>query len=260
MALRRLPVQLRSARDALLDLCFPPRCQGCQELKHHLICDDCRRAIDRIQPPLCARCGRPFDTVAHTADICGGCRQASPAFEVARAIGTHTGPLRRVIIAYKFQGRTRLAQPLAQMLSDYVTATDGPAAAALAEAEVIVPVPLHPNRRRWRGYDQAELLATDLGARLGLPVAAQAMARVKETQPQISLTPAQRRLNVRGAFQVRKPAAVAERSIMLLDDVLTTGATLQECAKVLKRAGAKRVLALTVSRSSPEWDAARDLF
>jgi len=260
MALARLPVQLKAACDALLDLCFPVRCQGCLELKHELICQDCRRGIGYIQRPLCDRCGRPFEALAHTADVCGDCRRQAPAFDLARAVGTHTGPLRRLIIAYKFEGRTRLAEPLAQMLEEYLTSPGGPGARLLAETEVIVPVPLHPNRRRWRGYDQAELLATNLAPRLGRPALLSALARVKETQPQISLTPAQRRSNVRGAFRVRDPGAIAGRQVMLLDDVFTTGATMQECAKALKRAQAKSVAALTLSRSSPEWDAARDLF
>lgn len=260
MALGRLPVQLKAAYDAVLDLCFPARCQGCQQLKHDLICPDCRREINYIEPPLCDCCGRPFDSGAHAADVCGDCRRQRPSFDLARALGTHTGPLRRAIIAYKFHGRTRLAEPLAQMLSDYLTQPDGPASRLVGEADFIVPVPLHPNRRRWRGYDQAELLAGHLADQVGRPTMPLVLARVRETKPQIRLTPAQRRTNVRGAFQVRDPEACAGGRILLLDDVFTTGATLQECAKALRRAGAKSVFALTVSRSSPEWDAARDLF
>jgi ComF family protein len=223
------------------------------------VCDVCWAAIPRIGQPFCQGCGRPFDPKAHAADVCGDCRTGQFRFDRARAVGQHVAPLRDLVLAFKFGGRHRLAEPLGRLLSEFVLAEGSPGG-ALARADAIVPVPLHRSRQRWRGYNQAELLAERLGEATGVPVAAAALRRVRDTKPQTELTPAQRRENVRGAFAVLDAETVQGRTLLVLDDVMTTGATLSECARVLKRAKAERVFALTVSRSTPDWDARRDLF
>jgi ComF family protein len=242
----------------ILDLLFPPRCQCCEEFSSDLICAECRETITRIEPPFCETCGRPFDSAAQAARTCGDCRLAHFRFDLARAVGTHTEALRRAIIAFKFHGRTRLRDPLAGMLTEYLRSphTDLDPDAV----DVVVPVPLHDARLRWRGYNQSALLAGAVGGAIGKPVRCDLLVRQRETEPQIDLTPAQRRDNVRGAFAAPRSFAVRDRRVLLIDDVFTTGATLSECARVLKRAGATRVIALTLSRSRPDWDAQRDLF
>jgi len=244
-----------------LDLVFPPKCQVCSQFSPELFCDACRATVSPIRPPLCRRCGRAFDPKSAAGSLCGECRLDAFQFDIARATATHTGALRKAIIAYKFDGRKRLAQPLGDMLADFIEQLP-PGAEAMAPGalDIVVPVPLHEARERWRGYNQSLLLAQPVAVRVGRPLRPDVLVRRRHTEPQIELTPRQRRRNVRGAFEVPLPDAIAERSVLLIDDVFTTGNTLSECARALKRAGAARVACLTLTRSSPDWDKDRDLF
>ncbi len=244
-----------------LDLVFPPKCQICGEFSPLLLCDMCRASVAPIQPPFCQDCGRAFDPKAAPGSVCGECRLGTFHFDVARAIATHTGALRKAIIAFKFYGRRRLAQPLGEMLIQYVQEGTAAADAMAPNAiDIVVPVPLHEARESWRGYNQALLLAQSVADALQTPLRPDVLLRSRETEPQIDLTPRQRRDNVRGAFEAPLPEAVENRGVLLIDDVFTTGNTLSECARVLKRAGVARVACLTLSRSSPDWDKDRDLF
>jgi ComF family protein len=168
---------------------------------------------------------------------CPRCRRAPPAFDVARAVGEYEGSLREIIHAFKYDGRRSLARPLAAMMLTH-------GADVLAGADTIVPVPLHPWRRLQRGYNQAH----ELARRLDLPVV-RALWRTRATAPQSGLRPADRRRNVRAAFRVSPflRASLHDRRIVLVDDVRTTGATLDACAQVLKNAGAREVRALTIA-------------
>jgi ComF family protein len=156
----------------------------------------------------------------------------------ARAVGAYDGALRAIVHALKYEGRRSLAKPLADLMR--IRGAD-----MLAGAEYVVPVPLHPSRRRERGFNQA----ADLARHLGLPTC-HALARIRETRTQTDLPAAARHRNVSGAFALapRAAARVSERVIVLVDDVSTTGATLEACAVVLKEAGAKEVRALTAAR------------
>ncbi|MFQ6099116.1 MAG: double zinc ribbon domain-containing protein [Armatimonadota bacterium] len=141
-------MNVRRLSQEMLDLLFPPRCQVCEEFSSDLICADCAQTISFIQPPFCRKCGRPFDPAARSAPTCGECRLGAFRFDLARAVGTHTRALRHAIIAFKFHDRTRLAAPLAQMLSQYLRTphTDlGP-----DDVDLILPVPLHHQRRPTR--------------------------------------------------------------------------------------------------------------
>lgn len=170
---------------------------------------------------------------------CPLCRLGMSGFDRAWSWGEYEGPLRQLIHLYKYKGLFPLAKPLGVMM-----------ARALPRGEpldVIVPMPLHWQRRWHRGFNQSELLARVIGQRTGLPVA-NAVGRRKSTTPQAGLTSAKRRLNVAGAFDVRKKHLVAGRSVLLVDDVFTTGATAGACAAALRRAGAERVSVLTLAR------------
>ena len=127
------------------------------------------------------------------------------------------------------------------------------AAVAFGQVELVCPVPLHPRRQRERGFNQSELLARSLAAHFGAELAPHLLARVRDTAPQIDLPRAERQANVRGAFAVPKPEKAAGKSVLVVDDVFTTGATLRECARVLRRAGASRVLIFTLARPLPRW-------
>jgi ComF family protein len=165
-------------------------------------------------------------------------------FDRARAAGPYRGLLREVIHRFKYQGQISLSRPLAQLLLP-----PGRELCALHEIHVVVPVPLHRRRLRDRGFNQAALLARGLGASLDLPVRYSVLSRQRWTEPQIGLSPNQRAENVRGAFAVSDWTAVRDQGVLLVDDVFTTGETVDQCVRELRRAGAREVAVLTVART-----------
>jgi ComF family protein len=217
------------------------------------VCDACWRAVARWSPPWCARCGEPQSPARQAADVCPRCRRIPGALSV-RVVGPYEGRLRDLLHTLKYDGRRSLAPALAGLLR-------AQAADVLDAADVVVPVPLHRARRRVRGFNQAH----DLAVALGPPVVA-ALQRVRATTAQTALTASARRRNVRGAFALAQAGygrgrwsaearhratvdAIAGRVVVLVDDVITTGATLEACAAVLRAAGAAEVQAVTVARA-----------
>jgi ComF family protein len=186
--------------------------------------------------------------------LCGSCRQGEEEFDVARSYGLYAGNLRKAIVQLKFHGREHLGQRLGALLARSFEALPEP------DSAIVAPVPLHPSRRRQRGFNQAELLARGLVRRLrkeerfhGLQLAADSLRRARATHPQVGLSVSARRENVSGVFSVRRPEQVRDRTVVVIDDVMTTGATLSACATALKRAGAARVLALSLARATPQF-------
>ncbi len=229
------------------DVLFPRDCAACDAplLVGHerALCDACWASLRMPTHALCPRCGIPTPPVART---CSGCATHPPVFDAAYALGlymaddTRLNPLAAAVRALKYRG----ARPLARCLgTELGRRHPGPAGA------VVVPVPLHRSRLRERGYNQAALLARALARTSGLSVAVRALARVRPTPPQAGLDAHTRRTNLRGAFAVRQPAAVLDREVMLVDDVLTTGATADACAAALRAARATRVILYTVGRT-----------
>jgi ComF family protein len=212
------------------------------------VCPACWSRVRRVGPPACFVCGQPLPswrTISVTMDRCAACRRRPPAFDRGVVACDYQGELRAIIHAFKYDGRRSLAAPLGRALREAGTAV-------LADADAVVPVPLHSWKRIQRGFNQS----ADLARALGLPVYC-ALRRSRATRTQTGLTPAQRRRNVAGAFVLaawpwRAPrAAIAGRTLVLVDDVTTTGATLDACARVLKRAGAREVRTLTLARALP---------
>lgn len=196
--------------------------------------------MERIAPPWCRCCGTPL----RIDGLCGPCRQRRPRFAYARAAARYEGLVREAIHALKFGGRRGLAGPLGDLLAGL-----GPSALPGAAPDLLVPVPLHRRRERERGYNQALLLSRRLGLAWGVAVATDVLVRQGATIPQVDLDAPARRRNVRGAFAVARPEAILGRHVVLVDDVLTTGATAGECARSLSRAGAAVVGVLTVARA-----------
>jgi len=235
---------MRAWALAALDLVFPALCPVCQATlaarRRDPLCGGCWEAIRRLGPPACARCGLPFAAPAATG-LCGGCARERPAWDWALAAAEYEGAARDALHAFKFHGKRALARPLAALLLEQW----GPALAAAAP-EALIPVPLGRARERERGFNQAALVAERLGAALRVPLRPRWLVRARATQPQTDLGATERRANVRGAFAA--DTAVAGRHVALVDDVLTTGATAAECARMLKAAGAARVGVLAVAR------------
>jgi ComF family protein len=229
--------------EPVLAVVFPEDCPVCGQSvgrpTRGPLCPSCWDALPRHGGRLCS-CGLPL---AGGTMECGRCRRGLCPFSAGRSLGPYAGALRTLIHELKYRGRRRVATHLAAAL------LEDPVLSALVEsADVLVPVPLHPRRRRERGFNQAELLARALVRRAGPSCAPDALVRRKETAPQSGLSAAARRRNVAGAFAVRRRAAVAGRIVVLVDDVLTTGATALACTRVLVAAGAKEVRLITVAR------------
>jgi len=177
-----------------------------------------------------------------------------------RSVGLHIGTLRKAVLSLKFNGALRLVEPLARLLMETVfTEADRADGIPVGEVDGIVPAVLHPKRRRWRGFDQAVELARALSQMWGVPVI-DALIRQRATVPQVWLNPQDRKLNIRGAFVARPGVDVNGLTLVVLDDVMTTGATLEACAHALAAAGAARVYGLTITRTAPTWhEAYKDL-
>jgi ComF family protein len=233
---------MRAWALAALDLVFPALCPVCgsplAEGRRDPLCGACWSAIPRIAAPCCDRCGAPF--AAGGPRLCGSCAADPPAWDWARAGASYEGVVRDAIHALKFEGKRPLARPLAALIREQwgsVLATD---------VTGLVPVPLAGAREHERGFNQAALLAEGVAAGLDLPVRPRWLARVRATRAQSELGAAERRANVRGAFAA--DPATAGRHVVVVDDVLTTGATAAECARALRAVGAARVGVLTVAR------------
>lgn len=200
---------------------------------------------------LCAVCGERLFTpyaVEGLAGACGLCQRAAPPFVRAVAYGSYEGGLRELIHLLKFGGVRPAAGILGRMLAEAISGLE----AGLPEAVIVIPVPLFRAKLRQRGFNQAELIvraALKLNADGRFALLPGALARTRETTSQIGLTRNQRRENLRGAFKVARPEAIRGRDLLLVDDVLTTGATVSECARVLHRAGASKVWVATVART-----------
>jgi ComF family protein len=233
----------------VLDLVFPVVCPVClirsDDPAHRPFCGPCWAALPVGLGPGCSVCGEPFPGLGGALP-CDACRRTPPPYAFARAVAEYRDGMREAIHALKFGGRPVLATPLGRLLAEA-------GARALPAppgdwAEGLVPVPLHPARLAERGFNQAELLAAPCAARWRVPVLPRALVRTRSTLPQTDLDPAARRANVRDAFRVPRPAAVQGRRVLLVDDVLTTGATVGAAARALRAAGAAAVGVLTLAR------------
>ena len=228
---------------------YPPTCTGCGQPSHsnrpEPFCPDCLRTLEFISKPYCPMCGIPYAKEISNSHLCGDCLAGIHYFDRARSTGSYRGSLREVLHRFKYGGRTSLARPLAHMLI-----APGKHLARLHKIDRIIPVPLHPKRLRQRGFNQASLLARRLGSALKITVDYASLQRSRWTEPQTGLTRRQRATNVKGAFSLKSKKKVRGKGILVVDDVLTTGETVNQCVRVLKKdGGAREIVVLTVART-----------
>jgi ComF family protein len=233
--------------NAGLGLLYPEVCQLCQAARatpaEGYVCGDCRAKARFIQAPLCERCGRPYEGDITTRFECANCQEMEWHFQSARSAVVARDPVLEVIHRYKYQ-RALWFEPF---LAELLIRAASPALAA-QRPSMIVPVPLHPAKRREREFNQAERLAARLGAATHIPVNKRLLQRVVPTRTQTQLSRPERLDNVRNAFAMRQGQRLNGERIVLVDDVFTTGATTSACARVLVAAGAGEVCVWTVAR------------
>ena len=237
----------------LINFVYPPRCAACERrlsLKTtQRVCPDCLAAIERLHDPLCIVCGVPVDASRNESQggWCRACSASPPAFTQARAISRYRAddeeraPVPSMIRRHKYGRDQSLTHALAECLGEPMPLGEN-------DYDLVVPVPLHRARLRWRGFNQAALIGISIARRMGRPLDASNLIRTRATPSQTAKDRQERHRNVRDAFQVRRPARIVNRRILLIDDVMTTGATVDECARALLAAGARRVDVLTLAR------------
>lgn len=241
--------------DSLASLVFPAPCRICEAVLTHAsripVCPDCLGALQPLSGPACEKCGRPFPSVfaaASDCPRCHACRRDVYSFDLARSWGHYDDRMAQAITLLKYQAVTPLARWFAEQLAEVAARVEIPGG-----IEVVVPVPLDASRLRERGFNQAELIARPLEKLLGVPMRSYLLVRKRPRPAQLKLTRRERWLTVRGAYGMREGSRVDNRRILLVDDVFTTGATLDACARALHAGGAACVVGLTVARVAPGW-------
>jgi ComF family protein len=230
-----MPRVLERASRAALDLLFPPQCALCRA-GGTLLCEYCIATLPLAEAPRCVRC---WDDVKH-GSLCGRCFAFPPPFEAVRSPYAHEDGARELVHLLKYENLTSLAEPMAGEMAPLV---------AVFAPDVVVPVPLHGGRERSRGYNQSALLARVIGRATGIVVDVKAARRVRATKPLVqAMSPEERAAIVEGAFRA-DASRVEGRRVLLIDDVVTTGATLGACARAMLEAGAASVVAVTFVRA-----------
>ncbi len=235
--------------QAVRELCFPSTCLGCAVslagCRPPYFCPGCAREIIALRQPFCPVCGRPFFSATGPGHLCGTCLATGRHFSRARAVAIYQGALARAIHSFKYSGHTT-------GLSSFAALRDLLGPGDLLAPELIVPVPLHPRRLKERGFNQALLLARVFFPDQRHRIVPALLQRKRYTLSQTTLSGPARRKNVRSAFRVTAPWQLVGKTVLLVDDVYTTGATVDECARVLVRAGARKVEVLTLARVNEE--------
>ncbi len=239
---------MKKILTGIADLIYPPRCMTCDEpLEQHdalPFCPSCRAGIQILRSPLCPRCGVPFPVAEGEDRLCGDCLRMDRPYAIARSVGSYEGTLLTAIHRFKYQGKTGIGKILGRIMADFAeTLWD------MKVFERVVPVPLHRKRLRSRGFNQSVILARALAKRFGIMLDFTSLRREIFTPPQVGLDRKERCANVHGIFTVRHPERIAGRRILLVDDVYTTGSTLEECSRTLIRAKAEAVAVLTLARA-----------
>ena len=238
----------------LIDIIYPPRCHICgrfvsadeDRVSSHHLCDDCLADLTPITHPICTVCGLPFSTRKGEDHLCENCLRKRPYYDSVRAPYRYSGPLVEAIQRFKYGSETQLISSLGTLLSSFAKElVPNP----LTPDFLTVPVPLHMRRLRERGFNQSLLLAKVVATDLGTQLDYLSLVRIRHTRAQTGLRKEERRKNVKDAFCIIYPEIIKGKKILLVDDVFTTGYTLNECARTLKKSGAMVVICLTLART-----------
>lgn len=234
---------IRAARDAwsgLLDLVYPPFCLICKRADESYLCPECIEKIDVIELPYCRKCGIPCDP---NRNLCGNCQEREYQFDSARSVGVFEDVLREAIHALKYGNHAMMAEPLGELMARHY-----PKTYLEHSVDFAIPIPIHRSRLVERGFNQSLELARVFCRQVSLPLDTGVLVKNRKTLDQIDLPEERRFENMEGCFTVRNPEAVSGRRILLVDDVLTTGATINEAARTLRAAGAREVHGYTLAR------------
>lgn len=239
---------LRGLLKGLKDLIYPNFCLVCKNKisppgQQELICADCWNKVEKNLPPFCANCGRHLTSEAIEKNACPSCSRLNFYFDRAFSPYRYTKTVKKLIHEFKYSGKDYLANPLGKLMHAFIRDYQLP----IQHLDFLVPVPLHKSRQREREFNQAEILSQAVAKEFNKKVLTDILIRVKPTKTQTELTFQERCQNVEKSFSITKPELIKDTNLLLIDDVLTTGATSSEAAKCLKEAGARKVLLLTLA-------------
>ena len=244
-----------------LDIIFPPKCFKCGfsliGLDSSSICPSCFKKVSLINPPFCDTCGKPFyfeyDLPLEGGYRCGNCRTEKHYFDKARSLGKYDGVFKQALICYKYKGRKELLKDFIKIClqpqNNYSFIPMKKGVDKTGGIDLILYVPLYKNKLRTRGFDQAFLIAKEISKLSNIPLKADFLFKKKETPPQAALKKQIRIKNLKGAFDVRDRSFLEGKNVLLVDDVITTGVTVNECSKVLKQNGTNKVEVFTLARA-----------
>jgi len=230
----------------MLNLLYPALCRACSRKLGRFdcnICDECAGKIKERFPPFCLKCGKQLGEGAVPADTCHDCRNNEPHFDRAWSVCLYEGVLKNLIHDFKYNKTTCLSADFASIMMDFMEKHG-----AGKDCQIIVPVPMHPSRLFRREINHSDVLARCLGKRLGIPYAGRALKKIKNTSEQNKLGRQERIKNLGSSFSTKNSSSIIDKNILLVDDLFTTGSTVNECARVLKNSGARRVEVITLAR------------
>jgi ComF family protein len=233
-------------RDRVFDFLFSDLCYLCRSERRReggKVCGDCERRLEFVRDPKCVVCGRPFFGEAEVSHTCGECIKEKRHYGKARSVFVYDDIVRRKIIEYKFLRNVTLSKVFGDYVLDYINDE------LSNDYDMIIPVPLHKKRLKERYFNQALLLVTDSEKRNQIRVDKYSLKRIRYTKPQVLVRDSERAKNVKGAFIVDSAGSIEGKRVLVVDDIFTTGATVNECSKVLKEAGAKSVDVLTLAKT-----------
>jgi len=237
----------------LMDIIYPPRCHICGEFikramceeERHLICDMCLESLPLMRSPICPVCSLKLPDSAQGDHLCERCIRRPPFFKKLFAPFMYTGILKNAIHGMKYRGKRQIADSLGIFVSSYAKRY-----LFSLKRPIVIPVPLHKDRIRMRGYNQSLLIAKQISSAMGIELDRFSLVRRMDTVPQINLKMNERMKNVRDAFKVERRENIKGRDVILVDDVATTCSTLNECARMLKKAGSGDIFCLVIARAS----------